>query len=183
MVSNILETARMEAGKSILEVEPVDLNDLIGLVSASAGFLARQRNIDFVARVASDVPIVDADWEKLRRIIENLVSNAVKYTDEGGLVRLLVRYEEPGNVVAISVEDNGRGIPEEVIPLIFERYVQNKEPSYRHYGDSGSGLGLAVVKELVEMHGGSVEVESERGVGSRFTVRIPVGDREWVGCD
>ena len=183
MVSNILETARMEAGKTSLELEPVDLNDLMGMVSSSAGFLARQRNIDFATRVNADVPIVDADWEKLRRIVENLVSNAIKYTDEGGLVRLLVSYEEGEGVVAISVEDNGRGIPEEAIPLIFERYVQNKEPSYRHYGDSGSGLGLAVVKEFVDMHGGAIEVESEHGVGSRFTVRIPVGGREWVDYD
>lgn len=183
MVSNILETARMEAGKSTLELEPVDLNDLVGMVSSSAGFLARQRNIDLAVRVDADVPIVDADWEKLRRIVENLLSNAIKYTDEGGLVRLLVSYEKENGVVAVSVEDNGRGIPEEAIPLIFERYVQNKEPSYKHYGDSGSGLGLAVVKEFVDMHGGSIEVESEHGAGSRFTVRIPIGDREWVDYD
>ena len=179
MVNNILETARMEAGKTNLELEPVDMDDLIAMVASTAGFLAKQRAISFRAHVDPDVPMIDADWEKIRRIVENLVSNAIKFTDEGGCVTLVVSWDESANEVVVCVEDNGAGIPEEALPRIFERYVQNQEPSYKHYGDSGSGLGLAVVKELVEMHRGRVGVESCYGQGSKFTVYLPVSEGKW----
>ncbi len=174
MVNNILEMARVEAGRNELSVEPFDMMDLIGLVERSIGFLAEQRNISLTTVVHQDVPIITADWEKIRRIVENLASNAIKFTRKGGSVSIEVSYHEETERLSIAVSDTGIGIKEEDLPLIFERFTQSDKSSYRRYG--GSGLGLAVVKELVEMHGGTVEVRSVYKQGSTFTVWIPTGN-------
>ncbi|WP_417143337.1 ATP-binding protein [Raoultibacter massiliensis] len=174
MVNNILEMARVEAGRNELSVEPFDMMDLIGLVERSIGFLAEQRNISLATVVHQDVPIITADWEKIRRIVENLASNAIKFTRKGGSVSIEVSYHEETERLSIAVSDTGIGIKEEDLSLIFERFTQSDKSSYRRYG--GSGLGLAVVKELVEMHGGTVEVRSVYKQGSTFTVWIPTGN-------
>lgn len=174
MVNNILEMARVEAGRNELSVEPFDMMDLIGLVERSIGFLAEQRNISLTTVVHQDVPIITADWEKIRRIVENLASNAIKFTRKGGSVSIEVSYHEETERLSIAVSDTGIGIKEEDLSLIFERFTQSDKSSYRRYG--GSGLGLAVVKELVEMHGGTVEVRSVYKQGSTFTVWIPTGN-------
>ena len=174
MVNNILEMARVEAGRNELSVEPFDMMDLIGLVERSIGFLAEQRNISLTTVVHQDVPIITADWEKIRRIVENLASNAIKFTRKGGSVSIEVSYHEETERLSIAVSDTGIGIKEEDLSLIFERFTQSDKSSYRRYG--GSGLGLAVVKELAEMHGGTVEVRSVYKQGSTFTVWIPTGN-------
>ena len=174
MVNNILEMARVEAGRNELSVEPFDMMDLIGLVERSIGFLAEQRNISLTTVVHQDVPIITADWEKIRRIVENLASNAIKFTRKGGSVSIEVSYHEETERLSIAVSDTGIGIKEEDLSLIFERFTQSDKSSYRRYG--GSGLGLAVVKELVETHGGTVEVRSVYKQGSTFTVWIPTGN-------
>lgn len=177
MVDNILEMARSEAGKATLSIEPVDMMDLINAVEKPTGFLAQKRSIRLTACVDADVPIIMADWEKLRRIVENLVSNAVKYTRRGGDVQVRVRNDEARGGIVVSVEDNGIGISEENLPFVFDRYTQIDKSSQKRY--SGSGLGLAVVKELVELHGGEVWVESEYKEGSTFYVFVPSGDNLW----
>ena len=137
--------------------------------------MADQRHIALTTLVHPDVPIITADWEKIRRIVENLTSNAIKFTRKGGSVHIEVSYDERNERLAIAVTDTGIGIKEEDLPLIFERFTQSDKSSYRRYG--GSGLGLAVVKELVEMHEGSIEVESTYKQGSTFTVFIPTGNK------
>jgi signal transduction histidine kinase len=179
MVDNILEVARSEAGKTTLSIEPVDMIDLINAVEKPTGFLAQQRFINLTTRVDVDVPIIMADWDKLRRIVENLVSNAIKYTQCGGEVKVHVQNDEKRGGVVISVEDNGIGISEENLPFVFDRYTQIDKSSQKRY--SGSGLGLAVVKELVELHGGEVWVESVYNQGSTFSVFVPSGDNSWCG--
>lgn len=178
MVDNILEMARSEAGKISLDVEPVDLIDLINAVEKPTRFLAEKRSIALKTHVDADVPIIVADWEKLRRIVENLVSNAIKYTRRGGEVSVHVRYDEERTGILIDVADNGIGISEENLPFVFERYTQIDKSSQKRY--SGSGLGLAVVQELTELHGGSVLVASEFKKGSVFSVFIPSGDNRWT---
>ena len=177
MVDNILEMARSEAGKTALSIEPVDMMDLINAVEKPTGFLAQKRSIRLTACVDADVPIIMADWEKLRRIVENLVSNAIKYTRRGGDVQVRVRNDGVRGGIVVSVADNGIGISEENLPFVFDRYTQIDKSSQKRY--SGSGLGLAVVKELVELHGGEVWVESEYKKGSTFSVFVPSGDNRW----
>lgn len=179
MVNNILEMARVEAGKTELMLEPFDMMDLIGIVERSTGFLAEQRNISFQTVVHSSVPIITGDWEKIRRIVENLASNAIKFTRKGGTVGIDVSYDESSGRLKIEVSDDGIGIAEENLPYIFDRFTQSDKSSYRRYG--GSGLGLAVVKELVEMHQGSIEVKSIYKQGSTFTVFLPADIEEEKG--
>ena len=174
LVNNILSISKTEAHRNDLVLEVIDYVDLASFVKKALEPLARNKGITLTTYVAPDVPISMADWEKLRRIIENLVDNAIKYTHPGGFVRLEIEYddsEDPGFIV-IKVCDNGIGIDEKDQQEIFELYRQTeRQSSMRRY--KGTGLGLAVVKELSELHGGSVSVESQRREGSTFTVRIP----------
>jgi signal transduction histidine kinase len=173
MINNILEAARLEAGKENLSFEEVDIVDLFGAVQDSVGFIAEKRNISLTTEIDSAVPIFLGDWGKLRRILENLTSNAIKFTQKGGYVCIAAEYNADDGDVIISVSDTGIGIKEENLPYIFDRFTQSDNSSYRRY--NGTGLGLAVVKDLVSMHGGSIQVESSYHRGSTFTVKIPTG--------
>lgn len=177
MVDNILEVGRSEAGRIQLAIEPVEMVDLINVAEERLAFLAQKRSIDFSTSVASDVPIIMADWDKVRRIVENLATNAIKYTEPKGSVRVEVRAAQEQDGILIVVSDTGVGIRAENLPYIFEKYVQVDKSSQKCR--EGSGLGLAVVKELAELHGGWVSVRSEYGRGSEFTVFVPAGDNHW----
>lgn len=169
MVNNILTISKAEAHKNELVVEPVDFVDLLGFIRKSLEPVAKNKGIALTAKTDADVPVSMADWEKLRRIVENLVDNAIKYTHVGG--RVDVRATFDGACIVVSVADDGMGIDEADQEGIFERYRQAGQSPNRRY--RGTGLGLAVVKELAELHGSSVSVASARKLGSTFTVRIP----------
>lgn len=171
MVDNVLETARIQAGSEKLNLELVDLNDVVGMVEASSESLALKKHIALSTRVAPDVPLIESDWEKVRRILVNLVSNAIKFTPENGSVEVGVTYDPDAAIVTIDVTDTGIGIPADKQELIFERFAQENMSTVRRYG--GSGLGLSLVKDLAAMLGGAVSVESELGCGSTFRVVLP----------
>lgn len=177
MISNILEMARLEAGKATLVCEAVDFRDLAAGVAGTVRPIAEKRGIGLEVVVHDDVPVFNADYEKLRRIMENLASNALKFTERGGSVVVETRYDAMLGEVVVCVSDTGVGIAREDVARVFERFAQCDRSENRRYG--GSGLGLAVVKELVELHGGRVSVESELGRGSVFTVRIPAEADGW----
>jgi signal transduction histidine kinase len=172
MINNILEAARLEAGRQELTLEEVDLVDLFGAVHDSLGFIAEKRNITFSTAIDPDVPIFTSDWGKLRRILENLTGNAIKFTARGGRVDIEAAFDAEQGQVLMRVCDTGIGIKEETLPFIFDRFTQNDFSSFRRY--SGSGLGLAVVKDLVAVLGGSIEVQSVYHQGSAFVVYIPL---------
>jgi signal transduction histidine kinase len=180
MVNNILEVARADAGKVEMNYELVDLVDLISTVEGVIRPLAERRDIEFTTTIDADVPLIMADWEKLRRIIENLASNAVKFTQRGGKVWIDVHREEGSSTgyVAIEVNDTGIGIREEDLERVFEKFVQLDKSAYRRY--NGSGLGLAVARELTEAHGGSIDVKSQAKHGSRFIIHIPIVTNERI---
>ncbi len=171
MVNNILEMARAEAGRGELVLEEFDMVDMISITEGTMAFLAERKGITFSTDICPSVPIIKADWEKIRRIIENLVSNATKFTQKGGSVSIDIDYEAEEDLMIIRVSDTGIGITDEDLPYIFEKYTQRDKSSHRRY--RGSGLGLAVVSDLVAMHGGTVEVSSVYKQGSVFTVYIP----------
>ena len=179
MVDNVLECARIQAGSETLNLELVDLNDLVGMVESAMAPVAAKKGVAFTTRVDFDVPLIMGDWEKLRRVLANLTSNAVKFTDAGGevAVRVCCEAKEDGarNVV-MRVRDTGIGIPKEAQELIFERFRQENMSTVRRYG--GSGLGLSLVKDLVAMMGGTVAVSSEPGCGSTFTVELPAEEED-----
>ncbi len=169
MVNNILAISKHAAKKDELLPEPVDFVDLVGLVKRSLEPIAEGKQVALCTSVGADVPITMADWEKLRRVMENLVNNAIKYTHRGGQVELSVAFD--GVDIIIAVKDDGMGIAPEDIEEIFELYKQAGQSANRRY--RGTGLGLVVVRNMVELHGGSVSVESQIKAGSTFTVRIP----------
>lgn len=193
MVNNILVISKHAAKKDELLPEPVDFVDLAQFVRKALAPIAEGKDVRLTCSVAPNVPLSMADWEKLRRILENLVNNAIKYTHRGGFVRLTIGFEDgetdsrsesekadtnapdgadaPAGWIVMRVADDGMGIAPEELGQIFELYKQAGQSANRRY--RGTGLGLAVVRDLTELHGGTVTVESRVKEGSTFTVRIP----------
>lgn len=171
LINNILEMARIDAGKEALHLEIVDVADIVGMIQYSIEPLAIKKGITLEYDIDQGVPLFVADPEKLRRITENLASNAIKFTPEQGTIKLTIKNDQVQSLIVIQISDNGIGIPEGDQKTIFDRFVQADSSSSRGFG--GSGLGLALVKELVEMHHGTISVDSKVGKGSTFTVRIP----------
>ena len=235
MVNNLLVLSRAEAKKNQLVCEAVDFVDLLGTVKAALTPMAKDKRITLTSKVDAEVPLLNADWEKLRRILENLTSNAIKYTHPEGHVELRAKFDPDGSMadvlaktrvgtgaaaaggelrgqagtagdelrgqagaagdelrgqadaaadeddgqgrfdtgsIILEVEDDGVGIAPEDQGAIFEKYAQSiRQSSNRRF--KGTGLGLAVVKELAELHGGFVAVESQPHRGSTFRVVLP----------
>jgi len=171
LVNDVLDLAKIEAGKQELNLRSVAVHEVIeeGLTAISP--LANARGVALEPATRNEVPTVRADRVRLRQILYNLISNAVKFTDRGGVVR--VRAHLNGDRVAIAVIDTGVGIAAADLSRLYRSFEQLTLPSGDRPG--GTGLGLALTKRLVEMHGGTIDVESELGVGTTFTVRIPVG--------
>ncbi len=172
MVDNVLETARIQAGSEKINLELIDMMDIVGMVASSNEPVAERKGVVLETSVDPDVPLIMSDWEKVRRILMNLVSNAVKFTSAGGRVDAGVSYDRVADRVVVAVADTGIGIPKDKHDLVFERFTQENMSTVRRYG--GSGLGLSLVKDLTTMLGGAVSLESELGEGSTFTVALPV---------
>ena len=171
LVDDMLEISRVSAGKVVLRREPLLLQDVLRhAVEASRGHVdSRGHKLDLVL-AEGDVPI-EGDPDRLHQVFVNLINNACKYTAPGG--RIWVKGTlEPAEAVA-RIEDNGSGIPGDMLPRIFELFTQMD--ANRPMAQGGLGIGLALVKELVELHGGSVQAKSDGpGKGSEFTVRLPL---------
>lgn len=178
MINDMLDMARSDSGNISASCEPVDLGDVVASVKSTMAPLAKKYQVGFSTSVAPDVPLVMGDYEKIARMLENLGSNAIKFTPDGGSVRLTVECDEDSGSVLLVMSDTGIGIALQDQERIFERFVQVDSTSTRKY--NGSGLGLALVREYAQLQGYSVRVQSELGCGSTFTVEIPkeaiVGD-------
>ena len=172
MINDMLDIARSDAGAMAVSMELMDLGDIVASAQSTIGPLAVGARVTLATTVAPDVPLVSGDYEKMMRILENLGSNAVKFTPAGGTVSLSAMREEETGDVLVTVSDNGIGIAKENQERIFDRFFQVDSSTTRIYG--GSGLGLALVREYAAAQGYTVGVESELGCGSAFTVRIPV---------
>jgi two-component system phosphate regulon sensor histidine kinase PhoR len=168
LVSDLLELSRLEAGDRPPQWETVLPGDVLEEVAGALSELARSKEI-VVRCEATDAGVVEADADRLRRILENLVENALKYTPAGGRIDVTARASD-GSVV-FEVTDNGPGISAEHLPRIFERFYRVDKARSRELG--GTGLGLSIVKHLAESMGATVTVESTPGEGSRFSVRLP----------
>jgi signal transduction histidine kinase len=171
LINDVLDLAKIEAGRMTLDVEDVPLSPLLERVkTANAGLLAG-KPLTLTLDVPADLPPVEADPLRLQQVLNNLISNAVKFTPEGKIE--VHAWRENGDV-AISIADTGIGIAPEDVGTIFEKFRQ-LDGSYTRRA-TGTGLGLAITHHLVQMHGGSIDVESKLGTGTTFTVRLPAGD-------
>jgi PAS domain S-box-containing protein len=174
LVNDILDVSRIEAGQMVIESVAFDLHELIEDLSRLYRLRATEKSLLFQVRVAPDVPQhVEADPTRLRQVLVNLLGNALKFTSAGWIG--LDVAAEPGTdgcVLEFTVADTGIGIPADVQPQLFTRFMQADSSTSRKFG--GSGLGLSIVRQLVDLMGGSVRVSSDHGAGSRFTIAVPV---------
>ena len=171
MVDELLDISRISGGKLQLHRQRVELGEFLAHALEAAQPMIAARHHELSVTAPSEAIWVDADPHRLEQIISNLVVNAAKYTDPGG--QIAIAAERHGNQVTLRISDNGGGILSEMLPRIFEPFVQVDRSLERSQG--GLGIGLALVKRLVEMHGGKVEAFSEGiGKGSQFVVQLPV---------
>ncbi|HEY9644607.1 MAG TPA: ATP-binding protein [Coleofasciculaceae cyanobacterium] len=170
LIDDLLDMARIMQGKFVLNLEPIALPDVIAAAVETVRFAAESKLVDLQVLLISDPQPVKGDAVRLQQVIWNLLSNAVKFTPANGQV--VVRLEQDGTHVQIQIEDTGKGISSEFLPHIFERFQQQDTSIARQFG--GLGLGLAISKQLVELHGGTITAHSlGEGQGATFTVRLP----------
>lgn len=173
LINDFLDYSQIEAGYLRLDIGPVDIAEIVSEAVAYAEVLAQPRRQTISVDIPSDLPKAQGDAQRLRQVLDNLLSNAIKYTPEGGRITVTVRLTQ--DAFAISVQDTGIGIPPEELPNLFSKYHRARDARSR--GIKGTGLGLLIVKEIVEAHGGRIEVQSEPGRGSTFTVFLPRSDK------
>jgi len=169
LINDILDLSKIEAGRMEVSPVPVDLNQVVDSCLRTVEPLLKSEWLRLVKTIPDDVPVLFTDQEKLKQILINLLSNAVKFTEEGSIT---VSAHHEGNAVSVAVSDTGIGIPSEALELIFEEFRQVDSSSTRKYG--GTGLGLSISRHFARLLGGDVTVESTVGVGSTFTVTLPV---------
>jgi PAS domain S-box-containing protein len=170
IVDDVLDISRVVAGKLALQVQPVVLSQLLDDAVATVLPAAQAKGVTINARVAPEVQTIVADADRLRQVLWNLLSNAVKFTSRGGRVHVEA-YRVQGQIEVV-VTDTGEGIPREFLPYVFDRFRQadSRMPGVR----SGLGIGLAIARHIVEMHGGTIEAASDGlGKGATFRVRLP----------
>jgi signal transduction histidine kinase/ActR/RegA family two-component response regulator len=175
LIEDLLDVSRIVTGKVTLEVMVVELRRVITAAVESMLPAAQAKSIELVTLLDSESNIFRGDFARLQQVVCNLLSNAIKFTSRGG--RVEVRLARHGDVAQLTITDSGQGIKPEFLPHVFDRFRQEDGSISRKHG--GLGLGLAIVRYLIEMHGGTVEAASDgEGRGATFTVRLPVPEAE-----
>ena len=168
LINDILYRARIEAGKIDLFINEIALTTLAEGAIAELRPLIMENNINAEINCPVDLPKVKVDIEKILRVLLNLISNAIKFTPDGGTISISARQID-NNFIEVSVKDNGSGISKDDIPKLFEKFSQAK-----NYKKEGTGLGLSICKSIVELHHGKIWVESIQGNGSTFFFTLPI---------
>jgi hypothetical protein len=179
LIEDILDVSRILRGKLNLNKHPIRLESVIELAIDSLQPLAEEKSIVLELTSSPNVGEVIGDFDRLQQIVWNLLSNAIKFTQEEGKVE--VRLESVGDEAQIQIIDNGIGIEPDFLPYVFDRFRQADSSTTRSYG--GLGLGLAIVRHLVEQHGGKVYAENNPGEGAKFTVALPLAQRNALADD
>jgi two-component system phosphate regulon sensor histidine kinase PhoR len=177
LVNDLLDTSRLQGGRAerrivTLAIAPV-IQDALEMLRSRA----EERQLSLSTEIAPDLPAIDIDREDLTRILTNLLDNAIKYNHPGGSITVRARGE--GYYVRLEVADTGMGIPKDALPQLFSEFFRVKRPET--VGITGTGLGLSIVKRIVEFYKGHVEVESELGAGSTFSVFLPCAECKSAG--
>ncbi len=171
LIDDLLDVSRILRGKLNLKVTPINLESVIRSALATVQLAAEAKSIEIITEFTANVGQISGDVGRLQQIVWNLVSNAIKFTPEGG--RVTVKLEQVDNQAQIQVRDTGQGIEPEFLPYVFDRFRQAESSTTRKYG--GLGLGLAIVRHLTELHGGTVAVTSQgERQGSTFSVNLPL---------
>ena len=170
LISDLVDAAAIESGKLRVQMGPLDLISVVADVKSRIDVVAGQRKINFIVELPAQLPPLIGDPQRLGQVIQNLCTNAIQYTREGGKVTL--RVDAAADRVVVGVRDTGIGISKADLPRVFERFFQTEEAQKMR--KAGFGLGLKISREIVQMHGGEIGVESEFGVGSHFFFHIPI---------
>jgi signal transduction histidine kinase len=169
LINDVLDLSKIEAGQLVLALEPYSVTDMVATVIAATQSLARTKRLALTSTVAPGLPRGHGDARRLSQVLLNLVGNAIKFTDQGGIE---IRAVQVGDRLELSVIDSGLGIAPADQARIFDEFQQVDNTSTRKKG--GTGLGLSISRRIVELHGGTITVESEVGTGSTFKVTIPI---------
>jgi signal transduction histidine kinase len=177
LIEDVLDVSRIITGKMRLAMEQVDLRGVLRATIDAVRPAIQAKGIQLSEFIDGEVPTVFADAHRLQQVFWNLLSNALKFTGADGAISVSLRGVD--RTVEFTIVDTGVGIRRDVLPFVFDRFRQADSSTTRTHG--GLGLGLAIVRHIVELHGGSVEAESAgEGRGATFTIRFPVGDRRTV---
>jgi len=171
LVNDLLDASKLESGTMRLDLSEVELRPLVEDLRETMLPMAREKEIEVENSVPEWLPPLRADRAKLRRVLVNLVSNALKFTPRGGRVEISAAADGSGSA-RVSVADTGVGIPPEDIARLFDKYEQARSRATR--SEKGTGLGLYITRQLVELHGGRIEAASEVGRGSTFSFTVPL---------
>ena len=169
LVTDLLELSRIDNNKKKLKKESFDLGKMVKESQAKLAIEIKKKNHQVENFVTADVPPVFADKDDIQRVVLNILTNSIKYTPEGGLIKIYVGFVY--NDAYIKIIDNGIGIPEEDLNRIFERFYRVDKARSREFG--GSGLGLAIAKEILDKNGGSIDIKSKVGVGTEVVIKVP----------
>src|SRR5439155_4770850 len=171
LIEDLLDVSRITMGKLRLDVRPIQPASVITSAVESLRFAAEARQIRIQTVLDSNAGPIAGDFERLQQVFWNLLSNAIKFTPKGGRVQIVL--ERVTSHIEIRVSDTGRGVKPEFLPFIFDRFSQSEPSTTRTQG--GLGMGLAISKAILEMHGGTISAYSEgEGKGSTFTISIPI---------
>jgi signal transduction histidine kinase len=179
LAQNLLDLSKLDSGLVLLDLRPDDVRSAVESAVEQATPTARRRGVQLTADIPGEAIRVRHDPVRIGQVVTNLVGNALKFTPRGGTVKVGVRGTREGGA-EITVADSGVGIDPAELPRIFDRFFRGSRASEAR--GSGSGLGLAIVRSIVEMHGGTVDVDSQLGAGSTFTVTLPQQPRESDGA-
>jgi signal transduction histidine kinase len=171
LVNDLLDLAKIEAGRLDLDLSRVDINELVARNVAMNGVLAERKGTEIVFHSEGEMPLLSLDATKIEQVLNNLIGNAVKFSPPRSHVEVRVAHE--GDRVMISIRDQGEGVPAEELENLFKPFERTRVRSTG--GEKSTGLGLAIVKRIVTGHGGDISVESRPGQGATFRVALPLG--------
>lgn len=169
LVSDLLELSRLDSKETRWNKTAVNSGQIVKEVVSKLHMSIKQKNQEIKVDIPEDTPDIFADKDKMEQVLQNILSNAIKYTPEEG--KIYVKLEKSNNMVKITIEDTGVGIPKDDLPRIFERFYRVDKTRSREQG--GTGLGLSIARELVEAHDGKIDIKSQLGKGTSVIVSIP----------
>jgi CheY-like chemotaxis protein len=171
LVDELVDVSRIFTGKLAMDMSPIDLREVVEIVADASRPGAEDRSLEIAMDLPDQPVVVRGDSARLQQVVWNLVANAIKFTEPGGHVRIALR--QRGGSAELAVDDDGAGIEASFLPHVFDRFRQADSTTTRSH--RGLGLGLAIVREIVERHGGEVSATSAgKGLGSRFVVQVPL---------
>jgi two-component system phosphate regulon sensor histidine kinase PhoR len=168
LVTELTELSRIETGKTELELEPLDLGPIIAGVITELEPQAKRKGVSIINKSGGNLPPANADKERIRQVVVNLLHNAIKFTGSGREITVTTRVDDDS--VTVNIADTGIGIARDDLPHIFERFYK----ADRSRAGGGTGMGLAIAKHIIEAHGGSIKAQSEEGKGSTFSFSLPL---------